>query len=191
MRDIVYFDLETQRSFSAVGGSKHKDKMGVSVGVLYSTKDEAYHVYGESQMDDMVNKLLKADLVVGYNHIQFDYPVLQGYTIYDMVNQTVNLDMMIDLEQKIGFRPKLDSLAAASLGMGKTADGLDALRWYTEYKNTGNIEPMMKIAEYCCYDVKVTKHVHEYGLKHGHIKYDDRSSGDIVEQPVNWENART
>jgi hypothetical protein len=35
---IVYFDLETQRSFGDVGGSAHKDKMGMSVGVTYSTE---------------------------------------------------------------------------------------------------------------------------------------------------------
>ena len=36
-RNIVYFDLETQRSFSAVGGAANKHKMGVSVAVTYST----------------------------------------------------------------------------------------------------------------------------------------------------------
>ena len=45
---------------------------------------------------------------------------------------------------------------------------------------------MMKIAKYCCYDVKVTKCVHEYGVKHGMIKYDDRSTGEIKEQQVHW-----
>ena len=76
MRDIVYFDLETQKSFSAVGGAKNKAKMGVSVAVTYSTKTGQYHVYGEGEMDALVEQLVKADLVVGWNHIQFDYPVL-------------------------------------------------------------------------------------------------------------------
>jgi len=77
-------------------------------------------------------------------------------------------------------------MASASISSPKTADGLDALRWYGEYKKTGDIEPMMKIAKYCCYDVKVTKCVHEYGVKHGMIKYDDRSTGEIKEQQVHW-----
>ena len=128
MRDIVYFDLETQRSFGDVGGSKNKDKMGISVGVAYSTRTEQYHIFGEDQTDDLVDMLIKADLVVGYNHMYFDYPVLQGYTILDLPNQTVNLDMMIEVEQILGHRLKLDALASASLGTGKSADGLDALR---------------------------------------------------------------
>mgnify|MGYP000026461609 CR=1 FL=1 len=186
MRDIVYFDLETKKSFSAVGGSKHKDKMGMSVGVTYSTKSGKYHVYDEAHVDDLVNQLIQADLVVGYNHIQFDYPVLQGYTIYDLPSQTVNLDMMINLEEKIGFRLKLDSLAKACLGgSGKTADGLDALRWWNEFQKTKDETFMNKIAEYCCYDVKVTKCVHEFGVNNKFVRYDDKS-GSLEEVEVQW-----
>ena len=186
MRDIVYFDLETQRSFGDVGGAKNKDKMGISVGVAYSTRTEQYHIFGEDQTDDLVDMLIKADLVVGYNHMYFDYPVLQGYTILDLPNQTVNLDMMIEVEQILGHRLKLDALASASLGTGKSADGLDALRWWQEYKKTGNKEPMMKIAEYCCFDVKVTKEVHEYGIKNGFLKYNDRN-GNPTQVDVDWD----
>jgi uncharacterized protein YprB with RNaseH-like and TPR domain len=185
MKDIVYFDLETQRSFGDVGGAKNKDKMGISVGVAYSTRTGQYHIFGEDQTDALVDMLLKADLVVGYNHIYFDYPVLQGYTILDLPNQTLNLDMLIEVEKVLGHRLKLDSIASATLGMGKSADGLDALRWWQEYKKTRNLEPMMKIAEYCCYDVKVTKEVHEYALKNGHLKYKDRN-GNMAEVEVDW-----
>ena len=37
MKNIVYFDLETQRSSAEVGGWNHADRMGLSVGVTYST----------------------------------------------------------------------------------------------------------------------------------------------------------
>lgn len=187
MRDIVYFDLETQKSFSAVGGAKNKAKMGVSVAVTYSTRTGEYHIYGEDTLDDLVQQLMRADLVVGWNHIQFDYPVLQGYTVYDLEEQTVNLDMMLELEKDLGFRLKLDSAAKACLGgEGKTADGLDALRWWNEYKKTGNVDVMMKIAEYCCFDVKVTKCVHEFGVEKGLIKYEDKS-GNPADVKVGWE----
>ncbi|MBK1828183.1 ribonuclease H-like domain-containing protein [Haloferula rosea] len=184
-KNIVYFDLETQRSFSDVGGSAHKDKMMMSVGVTYSTANESYRVYGEDEVDELVKELLKADLVVGWNHVEFDYPVLQGYTVFDLPNQTLNLDMMLALQEILGFRLKLDAAAAGSLGMGKTADGLDALKWWQEHKKTGNIEPLMKIAEYCAFDVKVTKCVHEYAVEHGHLKYHDRG-GQLQEVEVDW-----
>jgi len=184
-KNIVYFDLETQRSFGDVGGFSHKDKMGVSVGVTYSTARGTYEIYPESEMEKLAEDLLKADLVVGWNHLQFDYPVLQPYIFHTLADQTINLDMMLELESILGFRLKLDSVAAASLGTGKTADGLDALRWWQEHKHSGDFAPLRKIAEYCAYDVKVTKCVHEYALEHGLLKYDDKA-GSIAEVKVNW-----
>ncbi|MCH1509019.1 MAG: ribonuclease H-like domain-containing protein [Akkermansiaceae bacterium] len=185
MPGIVYFDLETQRSFTDVGGASNKDKMGMSVGVTYSTETGQYHIFGEDQAEDLVNQLIKADLVVGYNHIGFDYGVLQAYTLYDLVDQTVNCDMLIDVEEVLGHRLKLDAIASATLKAKKTADGLEALKWWQKYKKTGDIEHMMNIAEYCCFDVKVTKEVYEYGVKHGHLKYEDRG-GNELEVEVNW-----
>ena len=184
-KNIVYFDLETQRSFGDVGGSMHKDKMQVSVGVTYSTARGTYEIYAENEMEKLGEELVRADLVVGWNHMQFDYPVLQPYVFHTLAEQTINLDMMLELEKIVGFRLKLDSVASASLGTGKTADGLDALRWWQEHKKSGRFEPLRKIAEYCAFDVKVTKCVHEYALEHGFLKYDDKS-GRIAEVTVDW-----
>jgi hypothetical protein len=184
-KNIVYFDLETQRSFGDVGGFSHKSKMGVSVGVTYSTARGTYEIYAENEMEKLGEELVRADLVVGWNHLQFDYPVLQPYVFHTLGEQTVNLDMMLELEKIVGFRLKLDSVATASLGTGKTADGLDALRWWQEHKKTGEFAPLRKIAEYCAFDVKVTKCVHEYAIEHGLLKYDDKS-GRTAEVAVDW-----
>jgi uncharacterized protein YprB with RNaseH-like and TPR domain len=184
-KNIVYFDLETQRSFGDVGGFSQKAKMGVSVAVTYSTARGNYEIYTESEMEKLGEELIRADLVVGWNHMQFDYPVLQPYVFHTLAEQTLNLDMMLDLETRLGFRLKLDSVATATLGIGKTADGLDALRWWQEHKKSGEFAPLRKIAEYCAYDVKVTKCVHEYALEHGMLKYDDKS-GRIGEIAVDW-----
>lgn len=184
-RNIVYFDLESQRSFGDVGGFSNKDKMGVSVAVTYSTARGTYEIYAENEMDKLAEELIRADLVVGWNHMQFDYPVLQPYVFHTLSEQTINLDMMLDLETRIGFRLKLDSVASATLGTGKTADGLDALRWWQQHKKTGDFAPLRKIAEYCAYDVKVTKCVHEYALANGLLKYADKAGG-ITEVAVDW-----
>ena len=60
--DIVYFDLETQRSFGDVGGAANKDKMGISVGVAYSTRTEQYHIFNERSQNfyaGVVDKMLR------------------------------------------------------------------------------------------------------------------------------------
>jgi uncharacterized protein YprB with RNaseH-like and TPR domain len=185
MPNIVYFDLETQRSFSDVGGFAHKQKMGISVAVTYSTARGGYMIYPESEMQALIQELTRADLVVGFNHVGFDYGVLQAYSVFDLMEQTRNLDMLVEVEKVLGHRLKLDAIAAASLGTGKTADGLDALKWWQEHKRTGSPEPLMKIAEYCCYDVKVTMQVHEFGAANGFVKFNDRN-GHPQQCAVDW-----
>ena len=177
-QDFVYFDLETQKSANDVGGWGHKDKMLMSVGVTYSTAEGRYRIFGEEQVDDLIAQLQKADMVIGYNHISFDYEVLMGYTILDLKEQCRSLDLMIDLEAEVGHRPKLDAIAAASLGVGKTAEGIQAIKWWQEGK-------VMEIAEYCAFDVKVTKLVHEYGVEHGFVKYTNRFN-QTQDIPVKW-----
>ena len=181
-KNIVYFDLETQRSLSDV--SNNKSKLCISIAVTYSTATEEYLIFGEKDLDALTEQLLKADLVVGWNHVGFDYPVLQAYVLPNLGEQTLNLDMMLDVKERMGRFLKLDNVASNSLGTGKSADGLDAIRWWQEHKKTGGFEPLRKIAEYCAYDVKVTRFVHEYGMKHGFIKYED--AGNVIELPVGW-----
>ena len=180
-QDIVYFDLETQRTAGDVGGWSGKAKMGMSIGVTYSTATGQYHIYGEKDTDALVQQLLAADLVVGFNQIYFDYEVLMAYTILDLRDQLRSLDLMLELEKGLDHRPKLEAVAMASLGVGKSADGLQAIRWWQEGK-------ILEIARYCCFDVKATKMVHEYGVKHGHVKYVDKF-GRVQTVPVDWGTA--
>lgn len=166
-RDIVYFDLETQRTANDAGGWSKKSEMGMSLGVTYSTKLGEYRIYSESRVNELVDQLIRADLVVGFNVINFDYAVLMAYTAYDLPHLCPTLDLLVEIEKKLGHRLGLDAVASASLGVGKTGDGLDAIRWWREGK-------LLEIAEYCCFDVKCTKLVHEFGLTNKRLFYDDR-----------------
>ena len=180
VRNIVYFDLETMRAADEVGGWKHIDKMGMSIGVTYSTGNREYSIYQESEVNDLIEELQRADLVVGFNHIRFDYEVLHGYTPLDL-RQLPSLDLMVDLQQKLSHRLKLDSIASATFGAEKIADGLQALKWYKQGK-------ILEIAEYCCYDVKITKMVHEYGAENGCVFYNNRF-GKVLNVDVDWSTA--
>jgi hypothetical protein len=165
--DIVYFDLETQRTANDAGGWDKKHAMGMSIGVTYSTKLGEYRIYSEKRVNELIDQLLRADLVVGFNVINFDYEVLMGYTISDLPHLCRTLDLMADVEVKLGHRLGLDAIATATLGVGKTGDGLDAIRWWREGR-------LLEIAEYCCFDVKCTKMVHEYGAQHKKLFFNDR-----------------
>jgi DEAD/DEAH box helicase domain-containing protein len=60
MKNIVYFDLETQKSAEEVGGWDHINRMGLSIGVTYSTAQGAYTIYGEKQVNDLLTELQPA-----------------------------------------------------------------------------------------------------------------------------------
>jgi len=177
MKNIVYFDLETQKSAEEVGGWDKISRMGMSIGVTYSTGRGDYRIYAEKQVDDLIKDLQRADLVVGFNNLRFDYEVLHGYTPLDL-RQLPTLDMMVDLQNRLQHRLSLDSIATATFGVEKTAEGLQAIQWYREGK-------LLEIAEYCCYDVKLTRLIHEYGGQHHQLYYRNRF-GKKLSVPVSW-----
>ena len=165
--DIVYFDLETQRTANVAGGWDKKAAMGMTVGATYSTGAGRYAVFGEERVHELVDHLQQADLVVGFNLINFDYEVLMGYTVMDLAHSVPTLDLMVDLEKRIGHRIGLETVAQATIGCGKTADGLDAIKWWRQGRK-------LEVARYCCFDVKVTRLVHEHGMAHGEVFFTDR-----------------
>ena len=178
MKNILYFDLETQKSADEVGGWDKIREMRMSIGVTYSTARGEYRIYGEKQVDALLSDLQRADLVVGFNNLRFDYEVLHYYTVLDL-RQIPTLDVLVELQKKLQHRISLDSVATATLGVEKTAEGMQAIRWFREGR-------LMDIAEYCCYDVKITRLVHEFGARHRQLYYKDRFGKKLV-VPVGWD----
>ena len=178
MDNVVYFDLETQKSLQQVGGYSKIHELKLSVAVTYNTKDHQYRIYLEDEASDLITELSRANLVVGYNLLGFDYRVLSAYSILDL-SQIPTLDMMVEVEKTLGMRLKLDSIAQATLGFGKTAEGMEALKWFHEGK-------WNEIAEYCCYDVKVTRLLHEYATKHRQLFYLEKVSGQRRAISTSW-----
>ena len=166
MKNIVYFDLETQKSAEEVGGWDKISDMRMRVGVTYSTTRGGYRIYGENQVHELIQELQRADLVVGFNNLRFDYEVLHGYTALDL-RQLPTLDMLVELQAALQHRLSLDAIATATFGVEKTAEGMQAIEWFKEGR-------LLEIAEYCCYDVKITRLVHEYGVHHRQVHYMNR-----------------
>ncbi|MEI9961052.1 MAG: hypothetical protein WDM76_07920 [Limisphaerales bacterium] len=117
-KNIVYFDLETQKSADEVGGWSNISRMGMSVAVTCNSASGDYKIYGEKQVDDLLKDLQRADLVVGFNNLRFDYEVLHGYTSFDL-RQLPTLDMMVELQNTLNHRLSLDSIATADIRRGK------------------------------------------------------------------------
>ena len=173
MEHILYFDLETKYSADEVGGWGNIEDMGMSVGVIWDNSDKQFHVYIEHQIQEMVDHFYRATQIVGFNHIGFDYRVVAGVhhsdahqrsQLYTKLAGLNNFDMLFELKKLLGHRLKLESIARPTLGTGKSADGMQALKWYKEGK-------LDKIIEYCKVDVEVTRDIHRFALEHGKLLY--------------------
>jgi DEAD/DEAH box helicase domain-containing protein len=176
-QDVLVFDLETQRSFQDVGGRTAMRELGMSVGVVYSFRDDSFRTFFESEAESLIELLRSAELVVGFNLLGFDYEVLKGYGDVP-VEDLRTLDIMFYLHDKLGFRPKLDSVVQATLGAAKTADGLQALAWWKE----GRLD---LIEKYCTEDVRLTKDLFLFGKRNRHVLV-SRFSGSPLRVDVDW-----
>jgi DEAD/DEAH box helicase domain-containing protein len=160
-----------------VGGRHNIPRLGLSVAVTYSTADSEYHHYTEETVADLIEELKAADLVVGFNVIRFDYEVLRAYTDYPL-RKLPTVDMLDDIYRTLGFRISLDALASATLEIGKSADGLQAIRWWRQGK-------MQELFDYCQQDVEVTRQLYEFGRQNKYVQYRDRR-WRMKRVPVNW-----
>lgn len=177
MRNIVVFDLETQYIADEVGGWCNIRDMRLAVAVTYNAAMDIYRDYTEPEVDLLIATLQGADLVVGYNLLRFDYEVLRAYTDDPLVNLPT-ADLLQDLYRTLGWRPKLDDLAAATLGERKSADGLQAVRWFRQ----GQLD---KVMAYCRRDVEVTWRLYQFGRHNGYVQYRDRR-WRTCKVPVHW-----
>jgi len=177
-KNLVYFDLETQKSAEEVGGWGRIRDMRMSLGVTFSTARGGYKIYSEAMAADLIEELRRADLVVGFNILRFDYEVLMAYSPFFDPCQVPTLDLLVDLQKSLQHRVSLDSVAQATLGIEKTSDGMQALRWFRQGK-------LLEIAEYCCYDVKITRLIHQYGVQHKQLFFINRF-GKKIAVPVAW-----
>jgi len=175
--NIVYFDLESQKLFQEVGG-RDPSLLLLAVGVTWSTLRNDFAVYWEEDVQALVAELKSADRVVGFNIIDFDYKVLKPYAPNENFRLFRSVDMLQDIFRSLNFRISLDSIARATLGETKTADGIQSVGWF----RNGELD---KVAEYCKADVAITRRVHEFGRDNGFVYYLSKL-GSKLKVPVNW-----
>jgi DEAD/DEAH box helicase domain-containing protein len=168
---VLVLDVETLRSAEEVGGWGKIRQMGLALAVVFDSATGEFTTYGEQEVDSLAVGLLSADLVVGFNIRRFDYEVLRAYTAADF-GRVRTLDMLEEIHRRLGFRISLGHLAEATLGISKSADGLQSLQWVRE----GRLD---LVEEYCRRDVEVTRDLYEYGRREGYVVYLDREKRPV------------
>jgi len=163
---LVVFDLETKRSADEVGGWDKAHLMGMAAGVVYDVLEGKYFVYEEARVKELADRLLRADLVIGFNQLHFDYQVLSAYTVQDLRGRP-NLDLLKEIYTVLGRRVGLDHLARATLNRKKTADGLASLEWVKQ----GRLD---LVKAYCQEDVRLTFDLYVFAREHGYLLFEDK-----------------
>jgi DEAD/DEAH box helicase domain-containing protein len=177
-RSVAFLDTETQRLADEVGGWGNVHLMRLAVAVVYDQPRDRFHVYPEARAEELVKDLQAFDLVVGFNIKGFDYRVLGAYSPFDF-RALPTFDILEDIHRRLGFRLSLGHLAEHTLGKRKSADGIQAVRWFRE----GNLAAVI---DYCKDDVAATRELFEFGRQKGHLIYLNRE-GQAVRLPVRWD----
>ena len=172
---FVVFDVETRRSAAEVGGWHKAGDMGVSMAVAYDSRADDFFNYTQDELPALFERMRASGLVVGFNSLRFDYAVLGPFAPFDL-RGLPSLDILQRIKDRLSYRISLDNLGQATLEAPKSADGLQALRWWKEGK-------MDEIAAYCRMDVDLTRRLYLYGLEHGHLLFTNKA-GSRVRVPV-------
>ena len=151
----------------------------MSVAVTSRNDSNSYQQWLENDVSDLVKELEKADTVIGFNIVSFDYEVLSAYVpnTHKLLDKK-SFDILADLESRLGFRVSLENLCSATLGKSKLGKAEDAIKWFRQ----GQID---KIVRYCRGDVELTRAIYRYGQKNRHICYPQ--FGQPVKLHVDWD----
>jgi len=178
-QNIIVFDCEIKHEIDGkiVTWATHH-KMGVSVAVAHHYKTGDTKVYLDDNLTDLYTELNAADMVVGFNTLGFDVPLLNAtrthsHTGEEIIRPDVKLnnhyDMLYWSRRATGWNTsgrfpsglKLDEHLKHMFCIEKTEDGADAPKFYQGGK-------MGRLISYCIADVarerKLFEHIWDFGF---------------------------
>jgi DEAD/DEAH box helicase domain-containing protein len=162
--NYVVLDIETKNIFQDVGSNNPVD-LDLSVISIYDSRNKKVQSFLEEDLVKMWPILEAADFIVTFNGDHFDLPLLNKYYRGNLLSMK-SVDIMKAVKESCGKRIKLDSIAQATLGKNKLAEGLMAVKWWKE----GKIDLIKK---YCEEDVMITKQIFDFILEKEYILIPD------------------
>lgn len=173
MSNEIIFDIET------IGDITDLSTMEITVVSIYEYEHDKYSSFERSELSKLWPILEKGSRLIGYNSEHFDIPILNRYYPGDLTTFP-SLDLLKVIKDSIGRRLRLNDVAEATLDITKSADGLQAMKWWKE----GKID---EIKKYCEQDVKVTKEVYEFGKNNKQLFYKSLT-GEVLPFAVNFDS---
>jgi hypothetical protein len=162
--NYITFDIETYSPSDL--NRIDTNEFRVSVVGAYISWIDKYVAFFEPEVEDFLKCMLDADLIVGFNHLWFDLPVLQKYSSYNL-NQLPSYDIMVEFEKQAGFKIKLNDLCKANLKDDIKTDS------YQQFKNYHKQNKWFELADYCMNDVRLTENLFRLAKNGTSMKYFD------------------
>jgi RNase_H superfamily len=166
--NYIVFDIETY-SPSNLDRIDTKEFKATVIGAFVSWLNNGqgeYLAFFEKDVKVFLDLLWQCDLVIGYNHLWFDLPVLQKYSDRDLM-ALPSYDIMIEVEKKIGFKLKLDDLCKANFNEDVKTD---TFMTYRHYHTQGK---WVELVDYCMNDVRLTNQLFQMILNKKDLNYYD------------------
>jgi DEAD/DEAH box helicase domain-containing protein len=165
---IVCWDLEIAKPIPLKNGKPDWDyaragDCGISCVVLYDSQTERYHLYDMHNLPECVAHLNSADLIVGYNSIEFDTSVLQNVSGSQLT--APQYDILSEIWRALGHYQKgykLGDVCGRALNLEKSGSGESAPSLAAQGR-------WAELMDYCLNDVALTKALYNYVVDEGGI----------------------
>jgi len=163
---ILTWDLEIRKPVdSLMGGweAARAGDAGISALVIKDTETGRYHIYDDKRLDQAVDHLNEADLLVGFNSSDFDTGVIEGITGRQIA--PTQYDILSKIWEALGKRRKgfkLDEVCQRTIKRGKSGAG----RYATTLASLGH---WGELFDYCLGDVHITAELFNHIVDNGWV----------------------
>lgn len=126
---ITTFDIEIEKTPDEVGGwdNVRKGDAGVSAVITIDDPGKVIRLWDKHTLHPLYDHLMAADLLVSFNGIRFDLPVIEG-VLGSVHPHPDHYDILTEIWKAIGGKDYskcwgLDAMAKGTLGSGKSGHG--------------------------------------------------------------------
>ena len=168
---VVTWDIEIAQPIEETPGGwegARRGDAGISCVCLYDTTSGRTHVYDEHDLEECSAHLNSADMLVGFNTLSFDTPVMESVVGYSVL--TPQYDILSLIWKELGTRHKGYRLAdiCERLQLGeKNGNGESAPNLYRKGR-------FGRLFDYCINDVHLTRKLANWINDNGYILTPER-----------------
>lgn len=187
-KNIVVYDCEIKKAFVTQPGVYKSGftreeflDMGVSTACLFDYRTGDYSVYLDDNLSKLPERLNSADLVVGFNILGFDNPLIEHTT--GQLLTAKPYDMLYYSRRSTGWKTgdrfpsglRLDNHLEAMFGdqFKKTEDAAQAPAMFQRGE-------LGRVISYCLADVHREKTLFEHMWKNGNVKTQTHGLRDVI-----------